>query len=190
MRRILTAVVACATVMAFAPSLAQARHHHRRHHRSHAVHAVRHRRGVRHRRFGSSGSTTTGQQQSAGTVTSFDSGVLTITLNDGSTVSGQVTNDTNLECMAASSNTQSEDGDGGPNGSDDSSGDGDNSSQSGDGENSSVNDGDDNGGDDDQGDQAQSCMTSSLTPGTPVAEANLQISNAGAVWQKVELITS
>ena len=36
----------------------------------------------------------------------------------------------------------------------------------------------------------QNCDTSSLTPGTIVHEAELKLSGAGAVWDKVELLTS
>src|SRR3954469_13499578 len=98
MRRILVSVVAAGAMLAVTPGLAMAHKHHRRHHRSH--HAVRvhhrrsvhHRRGVHHRRarhetFGK-GSWSNDSTGTAGTVTSFDNGVLTITLNDGSTVSG------------------------------------------------------------------------------------------------------
>jgi endo-1,4-beta-xylanase len=164
---------------------------------------------VRHERFGS-GWNAGDSQQPAGTVTSFDNGVLTITLNDGSTVSGAVTNDTELECTAPSSSTQGDEGndngDNGQNSGDDNSGDdnggqnsgddngsggGDNPTASGDdGDNGSAQSGDDDGGNDDQGDGGQMCSTSSLTPGASVAEANLEVTSAGAVWQKVELITS
>lgn len=33
------------------------------------------------------------------------------------------------------------------------------------------------------------CTTASLTPGTAVHEADLKVSGAGSVWEKVELIT-
>jgi len=36
----------------------------------------------------------------------------------------------------------------------------------------------------------QNCDSSSLTPGAMVHEAELKLSGAGAVWDKVELVTS
>ncbi len=36
----------------------------------------------------------------------------------------------------------------------------------------------------------QNCDASSLSPGTVVHEAELKLSGAGAVWDKVELLTS
>jgi hypothetical protein len=110
--------------------------------------------------------------QDAGKVQSFTPGtngapgVLTIKLNDGSTVSGQVTPDTEIECGAPETAMQSHDR------------------------------GDDNGGGDDQGDDdnnenaAQNCDTSSLVPDTVVHEARLRLSGAGATWDKIELVTS
>jgi hypothetical protein len=46
--------------------------------------------------------------------------------------------------------------------------------------------GDDNG-QDEQGEQA--CTTASLTPGASVRGAELKISSAGAVWDKVDLMS-
>jgi hypothetical protein len=193
MRRILITLVMSGAVLVAAPGGAMAAHHHAHHH---ASHKARHHRStrrhsrIRHERIGRTdqdqGGNSSGQ---AGTVTSFDNGVLTITLNDGSTVSGTVTDGTELECMAPSSNPQSEDGDSG--GDNNPSG-GDNN-PSGDDNNNGDDNGDNNNGDDngDNGDNGgQMCSTSSLTPGTPVAEANLEITSSGATWDKVELITS
>jgi hypothetical protein len=198
MRRTLVLLVASIAVLGTAPVVAQAhhhrsrefRHHHRRHHHHHArrVHHAR----IRHKRFGADPTTSgNGGEQSAGTVASFSNGVLTIMLNDGSMVSGSVTGDTKLECAPASTNTQGEDGND----------DGDNGQNSGDGRDSNNNDrlsgsrddgnGSGNSGDgDDQGEDAQMCPTSALSAGTPVSEADLKITNAGAIWQEVELITS
>src|SRR5205085_8920142 len=111
---------AAVMLLAFAPASALARHHrHGRHH--HARHA-------RIEHFGdvNTAPTTSSSADNAGSVQSFNNGVLTIMLNDGSTVSGAVTNDTELECMAPEqSQTVHEDGDGGGG---DQSGDGDNHS--------------------------------------------------------------
>jgi hypothetical protein len=214
MRRILIALVMSGAVLVAAPGAALAQHHHARHH--HARHHARHHRSRRHsrvRHFGRRAQDPSGNPSGqAGTVASFDNGVLTITLNDGSTVSGAVTNDTELECTAPGTTTQGEDGDRG----DDNSTSGDDNNPSGDGDNRGENSGDrgdDNGtdntanGDDDtangddnaangedngenDNENQQMCSTSSLTPGTPVAEANLEISGSGNTWKKVELITS
>jgi hypothetical protein len=184
MRRILFTLVVSGALLAVAPATALASHHRAHHRANHARHHARHHARVRFERFGSalpsqsgssSGSTqgNDGSGQNAGTVTSFDSatGNLTITLNDGSTVSGKVTPDTQLGCEGAESTQMQRDDHG--------SGDGDN--------------GDDNGGGDDNAEEqenAGSCSTANLTPGTMVREAELRISSAGATWDKVELITS
>ena len=222
MRRILIALVMSGAVVVAAPTGALAvqhhsRHHHARHHRS----SRRHSR-VRHKSFGRLDTQPSGTSSQAGTVSMFTdngngTGVLTITLNDGSTVTGNVTTDTNISCMSASASQQGDDqGDNGDSqgGTGDDQGDSGSSSSSGDdqgdsGSSSSTGDdqgnggtsggsGDDNGGSgddqgdngDDQGDNgAQTCSTASLTPPTPVAEANLEITSSGAVWTSVELIT-
>ena len=193
-----------AVVMAAVPAVALAhgtsRHHHARHH------ARRHTR-VRLRHFtaadsGSSGTTsgspTTPGSNDAGKVASFDSstGKLVITLNDGSTVTGMVTNDTELQCESASSSSgesgsmQSDDQ---TSGSDDSptSG-GDDNTTSGSDDNTTAGQ-DDQGDDNDQGDDdgnQQNCSTSNLTTGTTVHEAELAISSTGAVWRGVDLVLS
>jgi hypothetical protein len=188
MRRILFTLVVSGALLALGPATALAGHHrhgrahHRAHHRSHTRHHAR----VRFERFGSatssqSGSTSGSAQgsdqsgQNAGTVTSFDNATrkLTITLTDGSTVSGKVTPDTELECQAAESAQMQRDDHGDDNG----------------------DRGDDNGSGDDndnaeQEGNAGSCSTADLQPGTPVREAELRISSAGATWDKVDLITS
>ncbi|MFL5822026.1 MAG: hypothetical protein ACJ764_01135 [Solirubrobacteraceae bacterium] len=190
MRRILLTLVAATAMVAVTPGLALAHRHHRHHHRSHHHAARTHHRRVRHRRFGSGWSQSGDQQGTAGTVTSFDNGVLTITLNNGNTVSGDVTDSTELECTAPSSaNPQNEDGDQGGGGDNSSGGDDQNEGAGEDqGEDQGQNQGDEQG--EDQGEDAQSCGTSALTPGTTVAEAELKISSAGSTWQKVELVTS
>lgn len=169
MRKIVLSVVACCAVIAIVPAsaLAHGRHHSRHHARVH------------HRTFGhdwgqsgvSGPSTNAGQN--AGTVQSFTGGVLTIALNSGQTVSGDVTDFTEIECESAdmSGSMRSHDrGDGG----------GDRGDR-----------GDDNGNDqgDDDGENAN-CSSADLTPGTVVHEARLRLSGAGATWDKVELVTT
>jgi hypothetical protein len=171
MRRIVLSVVACCAVIAILPASALAhRGHHKRHHAR-----------VHHRTFGQDWSqsgnsgTSTSSDQNAGTVVSFTGGVLTIALNNGQTVSGNVTGDTEIECQApdTSSGMQShETGDGG----------GDNQGDNDQGD-------DDQGQGDDNGDNA-SCSSADLTAGTVVHEARLTLSGAGATWDKVELVTT
>jgi hypothetical protein len=200
MRRTPILFAASFGLMVSAPGLALAQGHHARHHHSH--HPRRHAR-IRHERFGAGWNQSGGQQPPAGTVTSFTNDVLTITLNDGSTVSGMVNNDTEFECTSSSTSTQGDQGnDNGDNGQNNSGDDngasttgangdgGDNpSANAEDGNDGSSTSGDDNGGGD-EGAGGQMCSTSSLTPDTPVAGASLEITNVGAIWNKLELITS
>jgi hypothetical protein len=104
MRKPIFTLFACVALFAIAPASALAKHHHKRHHaRTHHT---------RIKRFGvldTTGSTTlpstptTPTSDTAGTVTSFTNGLLTITLNGGTTtVSGMVTPDTELNCTSAS----------------------------------------------------------------------------------------
>jgi hypothetical protein len=177
--------VAVSVLMAGAvPASALAHHHSRSHHKAKA-----HR--VHFRRFGDVNSqpTSTSSSDNAGTVQSFSGGILTIALNDGSTVKGAVTNDTEIECTSTqqSSTTMHEDGDGGSG--DQSSG--DNQSSGGDqGDQNDQNDQNDQGDDqgEDQGAQ-QNCTTANLTPGAVVHEASLRIGGSGSTWQKVELVS-
>lgn len=168
MRKMLLSVVACCAVIAILPASALAHgHHHKGHHRAH--HA-------RIRDWGSDQGTGQNQAADAGTVQSFTGGVLTILLNNNQTVSGQVTPDTEIECEAAdmSSSLRSHD-------------------DFGDNNNSDQGDDDQGPGDDDQGqgdDNNAMCSSSDLTTGTVVHEAELRLSGAGAVWDRVELVTA
>jgi hypothetical protein len=176
LRRVLYTLLASALLAALIPATALGRSHHRRHHaRSH--HARVHHK-LRHRQFGhSSDPATPSMNDNAGTVASFDGTKLTIMLADGSTVSGTVNDDTEIECEAADMSVTSfnRDDEGG-----DHSGSGDRGDDHGD-------QGDDNDNDDNN---MQNCGTNSLTPGTIVHEAELKLSGAGAVWDKVELLTT
>ncbi len=202
MRRMVLTTTASALVLAVAPASALAqRHHHKRHHgRTH--HARTHHVRVRHLRFGdvttppSSTTTTptpttppttprTPPASAIGTVASFDGTTLMITLTDGSTVSGVVTNDTEIECEAPSMSTTMHSDDGG--GDHGGNGSGDNQS-SGSGNQSG---GDDNGQGDDQNENEnnQACATANLRPGASVGGAELRISSDGSVWEKIDLIS-
>jgi hypothetical protein len=164
MRRFTIIAVASAAALALAPASALARHHKSHHSR---VHHAR----VHHRRFGDLASSTTATStpaETAGTVDSFSGGILTIALNGGGTITGAVTNDTELECTSASAPSGSrDDGDQGSSGED----------QGSSGE--------------DQGENEASedvpCTTANLVPGTVVRGAELRVSSAGASWEKVEL---
>jgi hypothetical protein len=205
MRRNFIVALAGAAVLAVMPATVLAQGHHAKHHASH--HAKRHhvRTHVRHFRAANSGSTGstgttstpgTSGSDSAGTVTSFDGTTLVITPTSGPPVSGTVNNNTQLSCESSSQTTtmQSDmrsDGGGNQGGSGDQGGSG---SQGG-----SDDQGDQSGSDDqgDQGDQGDAddqgaqttCTTANLTPGTKVHEADLSVSSAGSVWEKVDLIT-
>src|SRR5437588_6706236 len=128
MRRIMIMLSAAVMLLAFGPATALARHdHHRREARHHSRDARHHRRHARIEHFGDINSTPTASSSTdrVGTVQSFDNGRLTILLNDGSTVSGRVTRDTELKCIAPEpSSTMHDDGD---RAGEDPSGDGDNS---------------------------------------------------------------
>ena len=193
MRRILFTLMACGALIAVAPATALARHHHQGRH--HARQHARHHSRVRFERFGSAtpsqptasggnnenGNAQPGQEneQNAGTVASFQNGVLTIALNDGSMVSGRVTSDTEMECQASDSSSTMQRDDQGRDGGDQ----GDNNGE----DNNNEDNNDENAG---QEDEAQNCSTASLQPGTVVREAELKISSAGATWDKVELASS
>jgi hypothetical protein len=142
------------SLLAAIPAVSAARSgHHARHHSRHArIEHFRRHQDVRSQ---------TGSQD-AGTVQSFQNGTLTIKLTDGSTVSGAVTPDTEVECQSMNDNFIRADGHGDNGGSDD------------------------NGGGDDNGNGAN-CMTALQTPGTPVLDATLKLTSAGAVWDRVDL---
>lgn len=178
MRRILFTVLASAALMAAVPAAALAHdghrgHHHKRHHHS----RVRLLRFTAHRNDTSGGPSSSGStsEPTAGMVTSFADNVLTITLSNGSTVTGDVTTDTEITCE----NPEMENGD---NAADDNGG--------GDEHGDAIFDhGGDNGGSGDDGVSGdnQSCT---VTLGMAVKKAELSIDGAGAFWNEVELISS
>jgi hypothetical protein len=125
----------------------------------------------------------------AGTISSFDAttGKLTITLGEGETVTGLVTEETEIKCPAPEEGVaQRRDGSGEPG--DDEGGDGEEP-------------GDDNGGDagqvwsghdggegcgDHEGDQS-SCTVESLTVGAAVGAAELRLEGGKAVFTEIDL---
>jgi hypothetical protein len=134
----------------------------------------------------------TPSSETAGTVASFANGVLTITLGNGSTVSGQITGATELHCQPATppaSASGEDQGDSGEQMTAENGGHGDSAQSREQGDESHQGDGgesQDGEGSDDQ--SAQSCDTTALVAGAVVREAELSISGSGAVWARVDLI--
>jgi hypothetical protein len=200
MRRTGTAVLASAMMALALPAAAAA------HHRHHHARAHKHASSARILRFGALSAATAPSTPStpattpsspstepAGTVLTFDKekGVLTIELADKkTTVSGKVTEETELRCQ---SSTPSPEGDDEQEGSDDeavqegdehgTSHDSGQLGQHGDSFAHSANAQDEGGG---QGQEP--CTTAVLTPGAVVLGAELKLTPAGAVWEKVDLI--
>ncbi|MDX6670022.1 MAG: hypothetical protein QOI91_385 [Solirubrobacteraceae bacterium] len=120
-------------------------------------------------------------QEDAGKVVSFENGVLTIALARGGTVSGQVTDATEIDCESAPT-TPAPTATTSRNGSDDGPahdvGD-DHGGRHGDGRH----------GDDESGDDGESnCTTADLKPGATVHEAELELKDGAAVFEQIELI--
>ena len=127
--------------------------------------------------------------ENAGKVESFDAatGKLTVKLFNGDSVSGLVTDDTEIECGADDGAKASEHGDD----------DGDGEHGDDDGERGDDDHGDDDGerGDDDQGDDnddqgdddAEDCGTEALTIGREVEEADMKLANGKATFEEIEL---
>jgi hypothetical protein len=197
MKRMLLMAVTSSVLALAAPTVASA-HHAKHHGASHKRHAKR----ARVVTFGTATLTpasptptsptpTTLTGETAGTVKSFEKGALTITLKDGTAVSGTVTEDTRLECQSATT-TPTTGGD------DQGAGDDQNPSESGEHGAATAHAADHGsqqgaGSSDDQGDGSgdggqQSCTTAALVPNAVVGEAELKLSSAGAVWEKVQLL--
>lgn len=103
-RSLLTAMGITALALAM-PGAALAHNGHGRHHHHHRARAHAHHAKFRLVHIGPATSTpapapaTTPTPENAGTVTSYTNGLLTLTLKDGSTVSGKVTNETRIGCV-------------------------------------------------------------------------------------------
>jgi hypothetical protein len=130
----------------------------------------------------------------AGTVVSFTNNVLTIKLNDGSSYSGTVTKDTELDCQTATAPVTAtprsgdngadngENGQGDHNTGDSRRGDSNISSRQGD------NNGDNEQDDDTNAAAAPPCTTDSLKPAVKIHEAELFLKSTGATWRKIEIL--
>lgn len=168
MRRILIALLASSFAALIVPAAASA-HHRRHHHRRHAHMVVIAPAAAKP----AAETPTTPTTEAAATVASFEGGVLKITLPDGSTVSGKVTEATSIGCGCAHDFQ-----DGAPGFQHDGAGPGHDNNQ-----------GDFQHGDDEMGPrQSEECGVSALVPGAKVKEAELSVSGAGAIWEKVELL--
>lgn len=172
------------------------RHHAKHHHHAHIVTFGAAANSVPAAGSGSGSSTPTApmpsSDETAGTIASFSTGTLTITLKDGSTVSGKVTSFTEIECRsAAAAASHGDQGDDNGQGDDNNEGDnrGRDDQSQGRASSDSGNGGQDDGPGHDEGDDngQGECTTAALVPGAVVREAELSVSSAGSVWEKVEL---
>jgi hypothetical protein len=152
------------------------------------------------------------EMRESGTITSFDAstGKLTIALLDSGTVTGLVTDSTEIKCEGVDDRLDRRDNGGdnsGPGSGDDNGGDngGDNSGRgSGDDNGGHSEPGDDNGGrgepepGDDHGGEVPpvgtpapegeaSCSVASLVPGALVGEAKLRLEGGSSVFEEIEL---
>ncbi|HEX5853451.1 MAG TPA: hypothetical protein VFY36_10205 [Solirubrobacteraceae bacterium] len=192
MKRMLLTTTMTAMLAIAAPGVASAHRHGERHHRGH--HAKAHRHHHHHhaspakvRIFGTPpapistppAAPRSATGETAGTVASFTNGVLTITLKDGTTVSGKVTDQTRLHCQSATSPPAHEDGE--HHGDRSHGEDGDSAGRDGRDDISHEHDG--------RGDDGEpSCTTAALVAGTVVRGAKLRVTAAGAIWDCVALI--
>lgn len=185
MRR--TIMTAVATVSLAAPSVALAHHggrhhghHHHRHHHRHAHVLAFHAQAPAGSTTGTSSPAASG---AAGTIASFTNGVLTITLADGSTVSGKVDERTLIKCPFSTPAHAADFGGRGHGDEDDQNEDDDRFEDNGrhDGP------GDCPGHGESSHDAAAHCSSAALVPGASVREAFLAVSGQGAVWVRVDL---
>jgi len=160
-----------------------ARHSARRHHR-HAVIQLRDFKASGAPPLPAGAAEPAGPQQpappvpeKAATVVSYAAGVLTIRLNDNSTVSGKVGEETDIRCVTAAAPEGGEDeGQESSMRAHDSSVGGDEQSQEGDDQ------------DQQQGDGEHGCTGTPLSEGATVLDAELAVGPGGAVWRHVEIL--
>jgi hypothetical protein len=206
MKRTLLTMMASSMLVFAVPAVASAAHG--KHHHG-ARHSSAHRRNAKGARIvtfapataPAVGAPTTGAapttpaDETVGTVTSFTNGVLTITLTDNTVVSGKVTEQTKLECTSATppTTTGGDDQGGGDDQSSPESGEHGGPSvagQMGASQRSDLQGGGDGGDghDGSQGGNEEGCTSAALVSGAIVREAELSLSSAGAVWDKVDLV--
>jgi hypothetical protein len=194
-RSLLTATGITALALAV-PGAALAHDGHGRHHHHHGAGAHAHHARFRFVHVGPATGTpiptpaTTPTPENAGTVASYTNGVLTLTLKDGSTVSGKVTDETRIRCVKTTLSPPGP-GDQGP-GDDNGQGDDQNGgdmSQHGDQGQGGWQHGDD--GDDDGAPTTEPeppCDSSSLVVGAVVRAAELRIGPGGTEFECVWLV--
>lgn len=185
------------------PGTAAARNHHQRHHGHHGHHGQRHHGQRRHHGHQRHHQTGTTSDDNAGTIASFDGTTLVITLTDGSSASGLVTDATEIKCESNSGDTGDDDGDNGETGDDDNGDTGDDDTGGGGDDGAAAtrthraasdqgtSDDDDNGDNDDNddGDTGEGqCTTADLTPGTVVQDAELSDVNGQATFTEIDLV--
>lgn len=198
-KSLLTAMGIMALALAV-PSAALA-HHGRGHHHHHHHHNARaHHAKFRIVHIGAGASwgappsttppTTPPAPENAGTVASYTGGVLTLTLNDGSTVSGKVTNNTRIGCIKATPPPPTgtvAPSDRGP-GDDNGPGDDQNRGDMDQGEHGWGGWRHDDKGDDDQCASEPPCDSSTLVAGAIVRAAELRIGPGGTEFEKILLV--
>ena len=147
-----------------------------------AHHGRHHNHGRHHDHF---------EMREAGTISAFDAttGKLTITLLDGGTVTGLVTDNTEIKCEGIDNRLDRRDhGDGGSDNSGPGNGGDDNGGRGGNGGQNEP--GDDNGGETPPVGAPEgeaSCSVASLVPGTVVGDAELHFAGGSAVFEEIEL---
>jgi hypothetical protein len=132
--------------------------------------------------------------ENAGTIKSFEDGVLTITLAGGGELAAKVDGDTEIEChssrdhKARASHDEGDDEDNsGPGGGDGEHGDDDGPDHDADDDHGDHEDGDDVN---DHGDDDDRCSADALKAGTKVHEAELEITSKGKHWEELELLSA
>jgi hypothetical protein len=187
MKRMLLTATAASALALGAPAVASAHHKHHHKHRSTQARVLLFKSRTVPASPTTTSSPTAPSSDPAGTVTSFKEGVLTITLADGSVVTGKVNEQTRLECQSATGQEAGERDDQG--GGDDQSG-RDSGEHGGPVTSARISDfqGGDDQGEDGQGAQ-ESCTTAALVPGAKVGEAELLVASGGSVWEKVDLLS-
>ena len=177
MRRTMITLSGAFALFAFVPASGLARHTQR--------HGQHHHQRTSLERFGAASSGTSPSSTTAasvGIVRSLQDGTLTIVLNDGSTVSGNITGNTDLACVA-SGTIGTEDRDDRDQSDDSNSGSDDTRRERSDDQSSGE------GGDSaEQNDLADNCSISMLTPGAVVHDAELRVSSVGKTWKKIEFV--
>jgi hypothetical protein len=123
--------------------------------------------------------------ENAGTVLSFENGVLKISVFGGDPMSGQVTDATEIECEDAPKAKMSHDGEDDPAGDDH----GDDEAGDDHGDDESDDQSGHDHGDDEDGDDfdEKACGTDQLKAGVKVVEAELKLRNGVAVFKELEL---